>query len=71
MTTRLRFFGLAAFEITNEQGQVILIDPCLSDNPTSPVQVEDLERVDLVCVTHLAIDHLGDAAAISKKFNAR
>jgi len=68
MTTRLRFFGLATFEITNQQGQVILIDPCLSDNPASPVQVGDLQRVDLVCVTHLAIDHLGDAAAISKKF---
>ena len=68
MTTRVRFFGVAAFEITNEQGQVILIDPCLSDNPVSPVQVDDIDRVDLVLVTHLAIDHLGDAAAISKKF---
>jgi L-ascorbate metabolism protein UlaG (beta-lactamase superfamily) len=27
-----------------------------------------LARVDLVLVTHLAIDHLGDAAAISQKF---
>lgn len=68
MTTRIRFLGIAAFEITNSKGQVILIDPCLSDNPVSPVQVEDLERVDLVLVTHLAIDHLGDAAAISRKF---
>ena len=68
MTTQIRFLGLAAFEITNSQGQLILIDPCLSDNPASPVQVDDLHRVDLVCVTHLAVDHLGDAAAISKKF---
>jgi L-ascorbate metabolism protein UlaG (beta-lactamase superfamily) len=66
--TRIRFLGIAAFEITNSQGQVILIDPCLSDNPASPVQVDDLERVDLVLVTHLALDHLGDAAAISKRF---
>jgi L-ascorbate metabolism protein UlaG (beta-lactamase superfamily) len=68
MTTRIRFLGIAAFEITNEQDQVILIDPCLSDNPASPLQVDDLVQVDLVLVTHLAIDHLGDAAAISKKF---
>jgi len=68
MTTQIRFFGLAAFEIINNLGQVIMIDPCLSDNPVSPVQVNDLEQVDLVLVTHLAIDHLGDAAAISKKF---
>lgn len=69
MSTRIRFLGLAAFEITNSQNQVILIDPCLDENPASPVKVADLERVDLVLVTHLACDHLGDAAAISKRFN--
>lgn len=68
MTTQIRFLGIATFEITNSQGQVILIDPCLSDNPACPVHVDDLQRIDLVLVTHLASDHLGDAAAISKKF---
>lgn len=68
MTTRIRFFGIAAFEITNSQGQVILIDPYLDDNPASPVRVHDLQRVDLVLVTHLALDHLGDTAAISRQF---
>ena len=69
MTTRIRFLGIAAFEITNSMDQVVLIDPCLSDNPASPIQVEDLERVDLILVTHLAIDHLGDTTAIAKKFD--
>src|SRR5512143_3585329 len=69
MSTRIRFLGLAAFEITNTQGQVILIDPCLDDNPVSPLKASDLERVDLVLVTHLAVDHLGDAAMISKRFH--
>jgi L-ascorbate metabolism protein UlaG (beta-lactamase superfamily) len=68
MTTRIRFLGLAAFEITNSQGQVILIDPCLSDNPACPIQLTDIKRVDLVLVTHLAADHLGDASAISARF---
>jgi L-ascorbate metabolism protein UlaG (beta-lactamase superfamily) len=68
MTTRIRFLGIAAFEIINSSGQVILIDPCLRDNPVSPVQVDTLNRVDLVLVTHLAADHLGDAASISTKF---
>ena len=69
MTTKIRFWGIAAFEITNSDGKVILIDPCLSDNPASPVGVEDLEQVDLILVTHLASDHLGDTAAIAKKFH--
>jgi len=68
MTTRIRFFGIAAFEITNSQGQVILIDPYLDDNPASPVRVRDLQQVDLVLATHLALDHLGDTAAISNQF---
>jgi L-ascorbate metabolism protein UlaG (beta-lactamase superfamily) len=68
MTTRIRFFGIAAFEITNSQGQVILIDPYLDDSPVSPVKVRDLQRVDLVLATHLALDHLGDTAAISRQF---
>lgn len=68
MTTRIEFLGIAAFRITNSRGQVILIDPCFSDNPVCPVQVDTLERVDLILVTHLALDHLGDAAAISKRF---
>lgn len=38
MTTRIRFLGIAAFEITNSAGQVILIDPFLDENPASPVK---------------------------------
>jgi L-ascorbate metabolism protein UlaG (beta-lactamase superfamily) len=69
MTTKIRFLGIAAFEITNSRGQVILIDPYLDENPASPVKVADLERVDLVLVTHLASDHLGDAAVIQQRFD--
>jgi L-ascorbate metabolism protein UlaG (beta-lactamase superfamily) len=68
MATHIRFLGLAAFEIVTPQGQVVLVDPCLDDNPASPVKVAELQRVDLVLVTHLAEDHLGDTAAVVSKF---
>lgn len=68
MKTKIRFLGVAAFEITNSQGKVILIDPFLNENPVSPMKVNDLQRVDLVLVTHLAYDHLGDAAEIAQRF---
>ena len=70
MSTHIRFWGIAAFEITNSAGQVILIDPFLDENPASPVKAADLERVDLILVTHLAYDHLGDTAAIAKRLNS-
>jgi len=70
MGTKIRFLGFAAFEITTPDGKVILIDPYLEENPVTPVKVGDLERVDLILVTHLAADHLGDAAQIASKFDA-
>lgn len=69
MSTKIRFLGLAAFEIITPDGKIILIDPYLDENRASPVKVSDLTKVDLILVTHLALDHLGDAAAIQKKFN--
>lgn len=69
MATHIEYFGMGAYRITSSQGKVILMDPYLNDNPVSPVKVKDLERVDLICVTHLAFDHLGDAVEIAQKFN--
>ena len=69
MATKIRFLGVAAFEITSRNGVVALVDPYL-ENAASPISASDLERVDLVLVTHAALDHLGDAAKISKKFDA-
>ena len=69
MATQIQFLGMAAYRITNSEGKVILIDPYLNENPTTPVKVKDLERVDLICVTHLAFDHLGDTEEIARRFN--
>lgn len=68
---KLRFFGVAAYEIVNARGQHILIDPFLDANPGSPLKAADLERVDLICVTHAAPDHYGDTFAIAQRTGAR
>ena len=68
MPVSIRFLGTAAFQITTANGKRILIDPYLDENPVSPVAVADLERVDLLLVTHAAYDHLGDAEAILRRF---
>ncbi|MEJ2600494.1 MAG: MBL fold metallo-hydrolase [Anaerolineales bacterium] len=67
MTTQIRFLGVAAYEIVTSRGQHILIDPFLDDNPGSPIRSSDLDRVDLVLVSHGAFDHLGDAPAIAQR----
>jgi L-ascorbate metabolism protein UlaG (beta-lactamase superfamily) len=68
--TDIRYLGLAAFEITNDRGKKVLIDPFLDDNPVSPIKSDQLKQVDLILVTHAAFDHLGDAAKIAKRFGA-
>lgn len=70
MTTRIRFFGVAAYEIITSQGQHILMDPFLDENPGSPVKSHELERIDLVIVSHAAFDHLGDTEAIARRTGA-
>lgn len=68
--TRLRFFGVAAYELTAPDGRVVIIDPFLDENPGSPIKSIDLERVDLIVVTHGAYDHFGDTEALAKRTGA-
>lgn len=70
MTTSLRYLGISAFELTNEKGTKILIDPFISDNPMCPVSIDDIGEVDIVLVTHGAPDHMGDAVDIAKEKEA-
>ena len=67
------WLGQAAIRLTTPGGKVIVIDPWLTKNPKTPAQYKDLDalgKVDLLLVTHAHGDHLGDAAALSKKNNA-
>jgi len=63
----LRYFGVAAYELIHANGRRILVDPFLDDCPGNPVKSDQLEKVDLVVVSHAAIDHLGDTEKIAKK----
>jgi L-ascorbate metabolism protein UlaG (beta-lactamase superfamily) len=68
--TKIRFFGVAAYEIVTIQGRRIVIDPFLNENPGSPIKSHDLDRVDLIIVSHAAVDHLGDTEAIARRTGA-
>lgn len=67
MGARLQFFGAAAYLIVTPSGTRVLLDPFLDDNPFSPVKSKDLDRVDLLLITHNALDHFGDAPALVKR----
>lgn len=63
---RLRYFSHSAFQITTSNEKVILIDPFLDDNPTSPVKSDEI-NADYIVLTHGHGDHLGDAFKIANR----
>jgi L-ascorbate metabolism protein UlaG (beta-lactamase superfamily) len=67
------WLGQAAFRITTPTGKVIVIDPFLTNNPKTPPgwkHLDALGKIDLILVTHAHGDHLGDAPALARKYNA-
>lgn len=69
MSTRLNFLGIAGYEIEGPRRR-ILIDPCLTENPSAPLGPEELPAPDVILVSHAAADHLGDTAAIARRTGA-
>ena len=63
---KLRYFSHSSFQITTNEGHVILIDPFIDDNPTSPVKSAEL-NADFIVLTHAHGDHVGDAFKIAER----
>ena len=63
---RIRYLGHAAFEVVLD-GKRILVDPWITGNPKSPVNVDEMDA-DIVIVTHEHGDHgFDDGVEIAKK----
>ena len=73
METQLTWYGQAAFKIITPAGNVLLVDPWL----TNPVfakgkdEVAALKQVDLILVTHGHSEHIGNAVEIGKRTRAK
>lgn len=63
---KLKYFSHSAFQITTDNGKIILIDPFLDGNPTSPVKSKEL-KADYIILSHGHGDHVGDAFKIADK----
>lgn len=68
---RLKYLGISFVEITTDDDKVVYIDPCISINPDCPITLEQVERADLVLVSHRARDHASDAVPLVKKTGAK
>jgi L-ascorbate metabolism protein UlaG (beta-lactamase superfamily) len=71
--TQLTWYGHAAFKLVTPAGNVLLIDPWLT-NPSFDRGNEELaalKRVDLILLTHGHGDHVGNAVEIGKRTGAK
>jgi L-ascorbate metabolism protein UlaG (beta-lactamase superfamily) len=65
-TATFTWFGHSCWEVTTPGGKTIVLDPFYA-NPTSPKRQDQVERCDLLLVTHGHFDHFGDALAIASR----
>ncbi len=63
---KLKYFSHSSFQVTADNGKVILIDPFLDDNPTSPIKSKEVSA-DFIILTHAHGDHFADAFKIAEK----
>ncbi|MGA9193194.1 MAG: metal-dependent hydrolase [Anaerolineales bacterium] len=69
MAFKMTWFGHAAFQVETG-GKTLLIDPYLTDNPSTDVSPDSLEP-DFILISHGHGDHVGDAVAIAKHSGAQ
>ncbi len=69
--TRITWYGHACLEIGTPGGKTILLDPWFS-NPKSPKSVDQVEKCDLLLLSHGHFDHMGpggsDVLPIASRF---
>src|SRR5204863_7519741 len=81
--TEVHWLGQATTKITTSSGKVIVIDPFLTNNPKTPQEFKNLDKlgkVDVILITHGHSDHVGtvghtdgssDAADLAKRSGAK
>lgn len=67
--TELTWLGHAAWLLRSPKGTTVLVDPWLT-NPRAPSDFVLPSHIDAILVTHGHADHLGEAAALSRRFGA-
>lgn len=72
MSGKIRWLGHAFVEFTTVDDKVILFDPWTKDdgNPGCPLKSAEIDRADLILVSHDHFDHIGSAVSLAQKTGA-
>ena len=67
---KVKWLGHAFFAVTSSQGRVILMDPWIEGNPSCPIKAQDIDKADVIMVSHDHFDHAGDAVRLAQNTGA-
>lgn len=68
--TKVTWLGHATFLLETPGQKRIVIDPWLEGNPKCPPAFYQLDRADIILITHGHFDHMGSAADLAKRTGA-
>ena len=66
----LTWHGHSCFLLETDEGQRIMIDPWLDENPAADIKTGDVEALDFILVSHGHSDHFDDCIPLAKKTGA-
>lgn len=69
--TQAIWLGHSAVKLISPKGNIIYIDPFLSQNPSTPEELKSVEKADYIMLTHGHEDHVGDTIEIAKNTGAK
>jgi len=64
----LTWLGHNSFKLVTRGAKTVLLDPWVEGNPACPRELKQLDKIDIMSITHGHGDHMGDAVTLGKKF---
>ena len=68
--TRITYMGHATFRIVTPGDEQIIIDPFLTNNPTTPEDLKQVGELDTMLITHGHFDHFDDVIPVAQETGA-